>query len=172
MYVNCGAPSMPGGYTANRLVRWLTRSKRRVQSDHPVLICVADGLRAVACPGLREDAVDVRLDGGVAQEQHPRNLGVRQPGSDQLEDLGSTRIELWRQAGSAAPRRVACYGVSRRLNPRLRVQTAGTKAADRRNPQGTSFHDLEAPRHSRPWACWRFYGCRDRAPRRCRDGPA
>jgi len=62
-----------------------------VASDYAVLECVPDRLGAVTRPGLGEDAVDMSLDGRIADEQRYGDLAVRQTGRGQLEDLGLAR---------------------------------------------------------------------------------
>ena len=64
-----------------------------------------DGLDAVAQAELREQARDVGLDRRVADDELRRDLGVRQPARDELEDLELARGELVeaRAAPRAAP---------------------------------------------------------------------
>src|ERR1035437_4017976 len=84
-----------------------SRSRRTLWTNQPplcqaVLVCVANGLGAVAGAGLVEDPVDVGLDCGAAEEQRVCDLGVRLPGGDQLEHLDLAWREFVREVG---PRR-------------------------------------------------------------------
>ena len=59
-----------------------------------MLVRVADGLGAVACARLLEDAVDVGLDGGGADDERGRYLCVGKAGGDQLEDFDFSGCEI------------------------------------------------------------------------------
>ena len=66
-----------------------------------VAVGVGDGLCAVSTAGLGEDAVDVGLHGGFADEQPRGDLGVGQAGGNELEDLG---LALGQAVGQASRR--------------------------------------------------------------------
>src|SRR5205085_9421351 len=67
---------------------------RRRLLREPLPVCVADRLRAVADADLREEVVDVALDGRLADEQALGDLAVAQTLCDEHEHL---RL-AWRQA--------------------------------------------------------------------------
>jgi hypothetical protein len=52
-----------------------------------VLVGVADCLGAVACAGLGEDVVDVRLDRRAADHERGGDLGVGEAGGNEFEDF-------------------------------------------------------------------------------------
>src|SRR3954468_5378938 len=64
-----------------------------------------DGLDAVAEVELLEDVSDVRLDGGVTDEQLLGDLGVGEAACDQLEDFEFALVEVVQLLGPLTPRR-------------------------------------------------------------------
>ena len=55
--------------------------------EEAVRVGVPDGLGPVAQAGLREQVVDMALHGRLGDVQPKRDLGVREPGADQRDDL-------------------------------------------------------------------------------------
>src|SRR5262252_8872144 len=63
-----------------------------------VAVRVLDGLSAVPYRGLGEQPVDVRLHGGLADEEPPGDLAVGQTVGDQPQYLGLARRQAVRKA--------------------------------------------------------------------------
>jgi hypothetical protein len=56
--------------------------------DQSVLVRVADALGSASCPDLREQVVDVALDGDFSDLELLGDLGVGSSRGDSLQDLG------------------------------------------------------------------------------------
>ena len=111
---SCAGAASTSRRATTSVARFRSRTTPRSGSPEPgsggqaVGVGVVHGLRTVARVDLREQVVDVALDGRLADEQLGRDLAIRATLRDQREHLGLTRREVIRQRCRRS-RLTACF---------------------------------------------------------------